>query len=104
MALLTLGLNHTTAPVELREQVAFDATRLPNILAQLIQEFPDVRESAILSTCNRTELFLAIDGNLEFDIAGWLAGFHDIDPDILVPHIYRFKDLQADTCTTHLSV
>ncbi len=95
MALLTLGLNHTTAPVELREQVAFDATRLPDILAQLLQEFPDVRESAILSTCNRTELFLAIDGNLEFDIVGWLAGFHDIDPDMLVPHIYRFKDLQA---------
>ena len=95
MALLTLGLNHTTAPVELREQVAFDATRLPDILAQLIQEFPDVRESAILSTCNRTELFLAIDGNLELDLVGWLAGFHDVDPDMLVPHIYQFKDLQA---------
>ena len=95
MALLTLGLNHTTAPVELREQVAFDATRLPDILAQLIQEFPDVRESAILSTCNRTELFLAIDGNFELDLVGWLAGFHDVDPDMLVPHIYRFKDLQA---------
>ena len=95
MALLTLGLNHTTAPVELREQVAFDATRLPDILAQLIQEFPDVRESAILSTCNRTELFLAIDGNLELDLVGWLAGFHDVDRDMLVPHIYRFKDLQA---------
>ncbi len=95
MALLTLGLNHTTAPVELREQVAFDATRLPDILAQLIQEFPDVRESAILSTCNRTELFLAIDGNLELDLVGWLAGFHDVDPDMLAPHIYRFKDLQA---------
>ena len=95
MALLTLGLNHTTAPVELREQVAFDATRLPDILAQLLQEFPDVRESAILSTCNRTELFLAIDGNFELDLVGWLAGFHDVDPDMLVPHIYRFKDLQA---------
>ena len=95
MALLTLGLNHTTAPVELREQVAFDATRLPDILAQLIQEFPDVRESAILSTCNRTELFLAIDGNFELDLVGWLAGFHDVDPDMLVPHIYQFKDLQA---------
>lgn len=95
MALLTLGLNHTTAPVELREQVAFDATRLPDILAQLLQEFPDVRESAILSTCNRTELFLAIDGNLELDLVGWLAGFHDVDPDMLVPHIYQFKDLQA---------
>jgi glutamyl-tRNA reductase len=95
MALLTLGLNHTTAPVELREQVAFDATRLPDILAQLIQEFPNVRESAILSTCNRTELFLAIDGNLELDLVGWLARFHDVDRDMLVPHIYRFKDLQA---------
>ena len=95
MALLTLGLNHTTAPVELREQVAFDATRLPDILAQLLQEFPDVRESAILSTCNRTELFLAIDGNFELDLVGWLAGFHDVDPDMLVPYIYQFKDLQA---------
>ena len=95
MALLTLGLNHTTAPVELREQVAFDATRLPDILAQLLQEFPDVRESAILSTCNRTELFLAIDGNFELDLVGWLAGFHDVYPDLLVPHIYQFKDLQA---------
>ena len=95
MALLTLGLNHTTTPVELREQVAFDATRLPDILAQLIQEFPDVRESAILSTCNRTELFLAIDGNFELDLVGWLAGFHGVDPDMLAPHIYRFKDLQA---------
>ena len=95
MALLTLGLNHTTAPVELREQVAFDATRLPDILAQLLQEFPDVRESAILSTCNRTELFLAIDGNFELDLVGWLAGFHDVDPDMLVPHVYQFKDLQA---------
>ena len=95
MALLTLGLNHTTAPVELREQVAFDATRLPDILAQLIQEFPDVRESAILSTCNRTELFLAIDGNFELDLVDWLAGFHGVDPDMLAPHIYRFKDLQA---------
>ena len=95
MALLTIGLNHTTAPVKLREQVAFDATRLPDILAQLIQELPDVRESAILSTCNRTELFLAIDGNLELDLVGWLARFHDVDPDMLVPHIYRFKDLQA---------
>ena len=62
MALLTLGLNHTTAPVELREQVAFVASRLPDALAQLTRDFPGVREGAILSTCNRTELFLAIDG------------------------------------------
>ena len=75
MALLTLGLNHTTAPVELREQVAFDMTRLPEALVQLTQEFPNVREGAILSTCNRTELFLAIDGDDDPNIVDWLAGF-----------------------------
>ena len=71
MALLTLGLNHTTAPVELREQVAFDVTRLPEALAQLTQKFPNVREGAILSTCNRTELFLAIDG--DDDPISWIG-------------------------------
>ena len=95
MALLTLGLNHTTAPVELREQVAFDASRLPDALTQLTQEFPGVREGAILSTCNRTELFLAIDGEDEPDIVRWLAGFHAVDADALAPHIYAFKDLKA---------
>ena len=95
MALLTLGLNHTTAPVELREQVAFDASRLPDALAQLTQQFPGVREGAILSTCNRTELFLAIDGDDEPDIVRWLAGFHAVDADALAPHIYAFKDLKA---------
>jgi glutamyl-tRNA reductase len=95
MALLTLGLNHTTAPVELREQVAFDASCLPDALAQLTQEFPGVREGAILSTCNRTELFLAIDGEDEPNIVRWLAGFHAVDADALAPHIYAFKDLKA---------
>ena len=95
MALLTLGLNHTTAPVELREQVAFDASRLPEALAQLTRDFPGVREGAILSTCNRTELFLAIDGEDEPDIVRWLAGFHAVDADALAPHVYAFRDLKA---------
>jgi glutamyl-tRNA reductase len=95
MALLTLGLNHTTAPVELREQVAFDASRLPDALAQLTRDFPGVREGVILSTCNRTELFLAIDGEDEPDIVRWLAGFHAVDADALAPHVYAFRDLKA---------
>lgn len=87
MALLTLGLNHTTAPVELREQVAFDAQRLPDALAELTKEFPGVRESAILSTCNRTELFLAIDGENEPEVIQWLANYHAVEADALAPHI-----------------
>ena len=74
MALFTVGLNHTTAPVDLREQVAFDVVRLPNALVQLTEQFPGVREGAILSTCNRTELFLAIDDASEPDVLRWLAG------------------------------
>ena len=80
MALLTLGLNHTTAPVELREQVAFDVTRLPEALTQLTREFPNVLEGAILSTCNRTELFLAVDGDDDPNIVDWLAGFMPSSP------------------------
>ena len=89
MALFTVGLNHTTAPVELREQVAIDVVRLPNALVQLTEQFPGVREGAILSTCNRTELFLAIDDALESDVLSWLAGYHSVDAEILVPHVYE---------------
>jgi glutamyl-tRNA reductase len=95
MALLSLGLNHTTAPVDLREQVAFDADRLPSALQELKAAFPVVREGAILSTCNRTELFLAIDGDQSPDIAGWLAGFHGVSRDALESHIYAFHELRA---------
>ena len=95
MALLTLGLNHTTAPVELREQVAFDVQCLPNALVQLTEQFPGIREGAILSTCNRTELFLAIDDALESDVLSWLAGYHSVDASTLAPYVYEFKGLDA---------
>ena len=95
MALFALGLNHTTAPVDLREQVAFDASRLPEALRHLRTAFAGVREGAILSTCNRTELFLAVDGASEPDIVQWLAEFHGVDATVLAPHVYRFHELRA---------
>lgn len=95
MALFALGLNHTTAPVDLREQVAFDASRLPEALHHLRTAFAGVREGAILSTCNRTELFLAVDGASEPDIVQWLAEFHGVDATVLAPHVYRFHELRA---------
>lgn len=95
MALFALGLNHTTAPVDLREQVAFDASRLPEALHHLRTAFVGVREGAILSTCNRTELFLAVDGASEPDIVQWLAEFHGVDATVLAPHVYRFHELRA---------
>src|SRR6266704_182920 len=59
MQLFTLGLNHQTAPLAIRERVAFHAERLRSALAELTLREP-VREAAILSTCNRTEIYCAL--------------------------------------------
>jgi glutamyl-tRNA reductase len=56
MSLLVLGLNHRTAPIEVRERIVFDAGRLPGALASLAA-LPGVGEAAIVSTCNRTEIY-----------------------------------------------
>ena len=53
MTLWVLGLNHQTAPVDLRERVAFDAGTVPHAMSSL-RALPDVVEAALLSTCNRT--------------------------------------------------
>lgn len=60
LALFTLGINHHSAPVSVREQVAFHAETLSEALAGLVRAKP-VKEAAILSTCNRTELYCATE-------------------------------------------
>jgi glutamyl-tRNA reductase len=70
MSLLVLGLNHRTAPIEVREQIVFDAGRLPHALVSL-QALPGVAESLIVSTCNRTEVY-AVGGTAE-SMSAWLV-------------------------------
>ncbi|TWG88557.1 glutamyl-tRNA reductase [Luteimonas sp. J16] len=70
MTLYALGINHQTAPVALREQVAFAERDVPAALAGL-RALPGVREVALLSTCNRTELYACADDDAA--LAGWLA-------------------------------
>ena len=69
--LLALGINHQTAPVNLRERVAFDASALPRALSALAA-LPQVQEVALLSTCNRTELYAVADDDGRA-LADWLA-------------------------------
>lgn len=96
MQLLTLGINHHTAPLSLREKVAFPLEQLKPALGTLRQHLPHLRstaEAAILSTCNRTEIYCATDGNLPEQTAHehairWLAQHHNIDPGELAPHVY----------------
>ena len=77
MRLYTLGINHHTAPVSVREQVAFGADKLPQALVSLTGG--PAREAAILSTCNRTEVYCAAE--TPEDAARWLADFHRLPID-----------------------
>ena len=70
MSLLVLGLNHRTAPIEVREHIVFDAARLPRALASL-RALPGLSEALIVSTCNRTEIY-CVGGGAE-PVAAWLV-------------------------------
>lgn len=85
MQLFALGINHHTAPLAVREQVSFDLTRLPQALHDLLRAKP-VREAAILSTCNRTELYCAADRS--DGVAEWLAEYHSLTPGKIQPYLY----------------
>ncbi|HHB12943.1 MAG TPA: glutamyl-tRNA reductase [Chromatiales bacterium] len=91
----TLGLNHTTAPVKMRERLAFGPDQLPTALGELIR-VPGVQEAAILSTCNRTELYCELtSANDEYDVLQWLGGFHHVSPRDIEPYLYRYQERSA---------
>jgi glutamyl-tRNA reductase len=92
MQLFALGLNHQTAPLAMRERVAFQAERLRSALAELTLREP-VREAAILSTCNRTELYCAL-GEPQAALE-WLAGYHGLPPQDLKPYVYTHPHSEA---------
>jgi len=94
MALVTLGINHRTAPVELRERIAFTPERIPEAFAEL-KVTSGASEAAILSTCNRTELYLAGDDDCAPAVLRWLAGFHNLDVADLEPAVYVHRDADA---------
>ena len=92
MSLFALGVNHQTAPVEIRERVAFAAHALSGALGELVRVRP-VQEAAILSTCNRTELYCSA-GEPQA-AAEWLAQYHHVTADALTPYLYTLPSEQA---------
>jgi glutamyl-tRNA reductase len=91
MSLYALGLNHQTAPLAVRERVVFHVERLTGALGELKEKL--AQEAAILSTCNRTELYVA--GEEPAAIAQWLARYHRLEPDGLSPYLYTLPREQA---------
>ncbi|ALS98127.1 glutamyl-tRNA reductase [Lacimicrobium alkaliphilum] len=93
MALIAFGINHNTAPVEVREKVAFSAdSQLAALLA--LKEQLGSQESVILSTCNRTEIYADVNVS-EQQLGQWLAAFHQLDNSAIENASYCFTQDQA---------
>jgi glutamyl-tRNA reductase len=92
MQLFALGINHLTAPLAVREQVVFHSERLVEALRELVDHRP-VKEAAIISTCNRTEVYC----NTESPRAAmeWMAGYHSLKPQQIEPYIYTLPQEKA---------
>ncbi len=90
--LFALGINHHTAPLAVREQVAFDPLQMGQALRDLLRAKP-VREAAILSTCNRTELYCAAESPAA--AAEWLAEYHRLAPQNIQPYLYQHPQKDA---------
>lgn len=102
MRILTLGLNHATAPLSVRERMAIPSEQLASTLGAVTGEFASALPHAVvLSTCNRTEIYAATDRPLDAlpglrdDLAGWLAARHDTPREALDPHWYWHVDSEA---------
>ncbi len=95
MAILAYGINYRTASVDVRERLAFTEDALVPSLADLTHRVSGVSEAAIVSTCNRTELYCALDPDAFHDVAGWFADNRNVSNGELSSHAYRHWDREA---------
>ena len=93
MSFRLIGVNHNTAPVEVRERLAIPESRLPDALKRLVQH-PGVDEGLILCTCNRVEL-LARTRDGTADLRGFLQDYFQLGASDLEPHIYDYSEAEA---------
>ncbi len=93
MTLALIGVNHKTAPIEVRERIAISREDLPEVTRALAAT-PGVTECMIVSTCNRVELLAAVE-SLDADLTGFLHRQFGLDPALLEPHLYKEMDRDA---------
>jgi glutamyl-tRNA reductase len=94
MTLIAFGINHKTAPIELREKIAFSPDAIVDALA-LLGEKTGAKESVIVSTCNRTEIYAQLDEPQVNNIGTWLADFHGVDASELQHNSYLYTQQDA---------
>ncbi len=96
MNLHTVGLNHDSAPVEIREKIAFSASSVPIALSSFTQSFP-LSEAVILSTCNRVEIYATSpDDTLNKEaLLDFFSAFHGLPKEKFADHMYHYQDMNA---------
>ncbi|GJQ24034.1 MAG: glutamyl-tRNA reductase [Planctomycetia bacterium] len=100
MSILVVGLNHKSAPVEVREKLAFNASNISTALSLFLHRYQSA-ETVILSTCNRVEMYVSsLDGAVKTeDILSFFADFHKIALNEFSPYMYHYAD---DRAVNHL--
>ncbi|HEX6928775.1 MAG TPA: glutamyl-tRNA reductase [Gammaproteobacteria bacterium] len=94
MPFFILGINHQTAPVDIRERMAFNREQLPAALHELAR-LPEVEEAVLLSTCNRTEIYCAIDGATPASVLDWLAAAREGDDPSVRERFYAHEEREV---------
>jgi len=94
--LVLLGVNHNTAPIEIRERLAIPAARLADATRSLVSA-PGIREGLILSTCNRVELLTLQEGGIHpsADLLRFFHEYFSVPAAVLRPHLYEFREREA---------
>ncbi len=93
MKIMLWGINHKTAPVEIRERLAIAPDALPEVTRQLLRA-PGMQECMVLSTCNRVE-FVTLHEEREPDLLEFLQSHFAVDAQILHPHMYTYRERDA---------
>ncbi len=94
--LVLIGINHTTAPIEVRERLAIPSERLADATRTLVHQ-PGIREGLILSTCNRVELLTLQEENSSAgpDLLRFLEEYFAVAPATIAPHLYEYREREA---------
>ena len=94
MGLLALGINHRTAPIELREKIAFSPDNIGDALVEIVS-VTSAKEVAILSTCNRTELYCVVEQGAGDELISWLGSSRQLALGDVIDSAYEYWNEQC---------
>ncbi|MCH9670663.1 MAG: glutamyl-tRNA reductase [Gammaproteobacteria bacterium] len=94
MSIFAFGVNHTTAPLAVRERVSLTPDSVPSALRELVG-IKGVNEATIVSTCNRTDLYCELADDSSARAIDWFRNYHELEPSEILPYLYQHRSAGA---------